>query len=63
MKGEKVIPNKYQLNRIYMDLFGQLGESIRINEDKGKSRSSKLPYQYTKGYTKDCDVYSEDSER
>ena len=60
MEEKKITLNKYQLNRIYMDLFGELRESIRINEDRGKSRSPKASYQYTKGYLKDWDVYSED---
>jgi len=40
-EGREIIPNKHQLNQIYMDLFGWLGESTRINEDRGKSRNPK----------------------
>ena len=46
-----------------MDLFSQLGESTRINEDKTNTEVQRHPYQYTKKYQKDQDVYSEDLER
>jgi len=36
MKEEKIISNKDQLNRIYMDLFG----SLKIKEDIAKSKAN-----------------------
>ena len=43
-----------------MNLFGQFGESMRIEANPEVQRQ---PYQYTKGYLKDCDIYSEDLEK
>ena len=61
-----------------MDLFGQLKNitnliqlnqswiyfvSWEIKEIEANPEVQRQPYQYTKGYLKDWDVYSEDSER